>query len=268
MKNLINFFKNSIVLLNLLLAFGGLFLLFTLTFLALRVYTHHGQALTVPEFSGLNLNEVSKLADQKKLRYQIIDSVYVRGQAPGTVLSQNPSPGTKVKTNRSIFLTINAFNPEKTSMPNVVGVSIRQAEAILQSFGLKVGLKKYIPDVAKDYVLHQQYQNQEIAPGSKIIKGSDIDLVMGLGLGDTEVNTPELKRLTKTEAQEILSNNYLNIGALIYDSSVESLKDSMKAVIWKQVPDYGTPLKAGSSIDIWLTADKPDITPDTTIKDE
>lgn len=268
MKEIINFFKHKTVLLNLVAAFGGLFLIFILTFLSLRVYTRHGEALTVPEFAGLSINEVTRQADQKQLHCVIIDSTYVKGQMPGTVLSQNPSAGTKVKINRSIFLTINAINPQKISMPNVVGVSVRQAEAILQSSGLKIGLRKYIPDVAKDYVLHQQVHGKDIFPGTKIIKGSDVELIMGLGLGEENISTPDIKKLTKFEAQDILSNNYLNIGALTYDNSVETLQDSLKAVVWKQVPEYGTSLKTGSSIDIWLSVSKITDTQDSLNKNE
>src|SRR5208283_1588551 len=131
MKDLIDFLKNHTVQKHLLYAFGSLFVFIILIFLALRVYTRHGQAFSVPDFTGLSMDEVRKMADQKQMRCVIIDSVFIQMQDPGTVISQNPSPGTKVKENRSIFLTINAINPEKITMPNVVGVSVRQAEAVL-----------------------------------------------------------------------------------------------------------------------------------------
>jgi eukaryotic-like serine/threonine-protein kinase len=264
MKEVVNFFKNRTVQKHLMYAFGGLFLLIILVFLSLRVYTRHGQALSVPDFSGLTLEGTSKMADQKRLRFVVNDSVFVPGTAPGTVITQNPSAGTKVKENRTIFLTINAINPEKVLMPNVVGVSFRQAEAILQSGGLRVGLKIYIPDIARDYVLRQQYRGRDIPHGHKVIKGSNIDLVLGSGLGNNNITVPDIKRLTKKEAQEILSNNYLNFGALIYDNSVESMQDSLKAVIWKQRPVYGTSTRSGASIDVWLRLNESKENPDTT----
>src|ERR1035437_2021372 len=152
MQEFIKFFKNHTVQKQLIFGFVGLFIFLELVFLALRVYTRHGQALTVPNFIGLTLEEVGRMADQKSLRYEVIDSVFTQGQAPGTVIAQNPSSDTKVKVNRTIFLTINAINPAKIEMPNVVDVSLRQAEAILQTNGLLVGYKHYVPYFAKDNV--------------------------------------------------------------------------------------------------------------------
>jgi beta-lactam-binding protein with PASTA domain len=266
MQEFINFFKNRTVQKQLIFAFVGLFIFLELVFLALRVYTRHGQALTVPNFIGLTLEEVGRMADQKSLRFEVIDSVFTQGQAPGTIIAQNPSSDTKVKANRTIFLTINAINPAKIEMPNVVDVSLRQAEAILQTNGLRVGYKHYVPYFAKDYVLRQLYHNHDVAPGKKVIKGSAIDLVLGIGAGDVNTDVPGLKGLTREQAQEVLSSKYLNFGAVIYDNSVENSLDSMKAVIWKQKPEYGSSLTTGASVNVWLTTNEAKVKPDSTLR--
>jgi beta-lactam-binding protein with PASTA domain len=268
MQEFIKFFKNRTVQKQLLYAVAGLFIFLEVVFLALRVYTRHGQALTVPNFIGLGIDEVSRMADQKSLRFEIIDSVFTQGQAPGTVIAQNPSPDTKVKVNRTIFLTINAINPAKIEMPNVVDVSLRQAEAILQTNGLRVGYKHYIPYFAKDYVLRQLYRNRDVAPGKKVIKGSAIDLVLGIGSGDANAEIPSLKGLTRDQAQEVLSNKYLNFGAVIYDNSVESNLDSMKAIIWKQKPEYGSTIPTGGSISVWLTVNEAKVKSDSVSRSQ
>lgn len=263
MRDLIDFFKNQNVQKHILFAFGSLCLFIILIFLGLRVYTRHGQAISVPDFVGLNMEDVNKIAGQKQMRCVIIDSMFIQSQEPGTVISQNPSPGSKVKANRSIYLRINAINPEKIEMPNVIGVSVRQAEAILQSYGLRLGTKRYLPDVARDYVLHQLYRGREIPHGSKIVKGSSIDLILGFGLANEKISVPNLKQLTKNEAQEILSNNYLNFDAIIYDNSIETNEDSLKAIICKQRPESGSQINIGSSITVWLTLDKSATKPDS-----
>ena len=257
MKEFLGFLKNRTVHKHLILAFVGLFLFIEFIFLGLRIYTRHGQALSVPDFYGLNLSEVAKLTDQKDLRFVVTDSNFIQGAVPGTVVAQNPSPNTKVKVNRTIFLTINAFNPEKVDMPNVVGVSLRQAEAIIQSKGLRVGARRYIPNIAKDYVLRQVFHGRDIKPGTPIIKGSGVDLILGLGPGSQKVAVPDLKRLTLVQAQEVVSTMYINIGAIIPDNSIETQEDSLKAIIWKQTPAYGSSINVGESINVWLTVEQP-----------
>lgn len=266
MKEIINFFKNRAVQKHILLAFVGLFLFLELIFLALRVYTKHGQALSVPDFYGLNLEAASRLADQTSLRYEIIDSTFIQGQAPGTVIAQTPSVNSKVKSNRIIFLTINAIVPEKTDMPNLLNMPVRQAEAIIQTHGLRVGYIRYVPNIAKDFVLRQFYKNREVAPGAKVIKGSAIDLAVGLGSGTSTVSVPNLVGLGRDAAQETLTGSYLSFGAVIYDNSVETRRDSLNAVIWKQKPGTGASITMGESVDVWLTVSESKVKRDSTKK--
>lgn len=253
MKDIIDFFRNRAIQKQILFAFLGLFIFIEVIFLGLRVYTKHGQALTVPDFNGMTLEEAGKLADQSSLRFEVIDSTYIQGQAPGTIVAQTPTVNTKVKSNRTIFLTINAIVPEKIDMPNLLNMPVRQAEAIIQTRGLRVGYIRYIPNIAKDFVLKQFYKNREVAAGSKVIKGSAIDLAVGLGSGTSSVSVPNLVGLSRDAAQETLSGSYLSFGAVIYDNSVETRKDSLKAVIWKQKPGAGASIIMGESVDVWLT---------------
>ncbi|NJK97863.1 MAG: hypothetical protein HC905_25790 [Bacteroidales bacterium] len=59
----------------------------------------------------------------------------------------------------------------------------------------------------------------------------------------------------------------MNIGAVVYDNSVETYEDSVKAVIWKQQPEYrsNSTISLGSPIDVYLTIDRVKLgLPDTT----
>ena len=181
MNAFINLLKNRTIQNHLIYAFGGLFLALLLIFLILQIYTRHGRELTTPSFSGLSIEDAQELAHKHSLHFLINDSTFTPGKEPGAIIDQNPSAGTNVKVNRTIFLTINAKKPVKIKMPNVVGVSLRQAEAILQREGLHLARKKYVPDMARDYVLRQQYKGKDIPTGTKVIKGSGIDLVLGTG---------------------------------------------------------------------------------------
>ena len=257
------FFKHYFIRSILILMLAVIFI-FWGTLVILRHYTHHGEALTVPNLMGLTLNEAENILKSKKMRWQLSDSVYVTSVKPGAVVSQNPEAGSKVKENRNIFLTMNALMPEKVKMPNVVGVSFRQAKTRLESQGLNVGTRTYVPDIAKDYVLKQLYCDQEIRRGTEILKGSDIDLILGNGLSDEKTPVPSLLGNTFLEAREILTKYSLNLSVPIYDETVITSVDSINAFIYRQRPvSNGEPaLQLGSYIDVWMTVDqtkKPDI---------
>ena len=59
------------------------------------------------------------------------------------------------------------MNAKKVSMPNLVGYSMRQAKAELNSRGLSLGKLIYVSDIATNNVLKQIYRNREIRPGRR-----------------------------------------------------------------------------------------------------
>lgn len=226
---------------------GSLFMLYNW----LNTYTHHGESITVPDVRGLTEEKLVRFIADKHLQYKIVDSLYEDGKAPGTVIEQDPQPDSKVKENRTIYLTVNSSKPPKVKMPDLIDVSFRQAEAILQTYGLRVGQTIYKPDLAKNAVLEQLYKGRPIATGKEIFKGSAIDLVLGDGLGNAEVPVPNLVSLTRGEALFVLKGSSLNIGTIIFDDGV---KDEEAAVVYKQIPEAGrgVTIKQGEAIDIFL----------------
>ncbi len=240
-------------------------LIILITFLSLRIYTHHGQAISVPDFRGLKIEEAQELADDYDLRLEIIDSVFYNTRPKGSVIDQSPTVDFKVKKDRRIFITTNAFAPEEVKMPNVVGVSHRQAKAILQNRGLEIGKLIHVPDIAINNVLKQQFEGKQIEPGTSIPKGSKIDLVLGKGLSDQRITLPNLEEYTVTEARDRLLRAALNLGATIYDESIDDFQDSLNAKVWRQYPTYrkNRTIRLGSSVDIWLSVDSAKFVPDT-----
>ncbi len=251
MSQLISFFRSKTFLINIGLA---ILLAIVIGFgisAWLNKFTLHGESISVPDVRGLKLNRLDRFLADKSLQYKIIDSIFDLGKPPGVIIEQDPAPASKVKENRTLYLTINASHPPNVKMPNLIDVSYRQAEAILNSFGLKVGQLIYKPDLAKNAVLEQLYKSSRIAPGIDIPKGSTIDLVLGDGLGNVDVPVPDLSGLTRGEALFVLKGSSLNIGIVHYDGTV---RDSSNAKVYKQEPDASDDgiLKQGEAVDIYL----------------
>jgi beta-lactam-binding protein with PASTA domain len=256
---------------NFLIIFIIGILLIAGSFIFLRIYTKHGQRITVPDLSGLTEEEVSIITKSKELRFEIVDSIFNDDLPRGTVAKQNPNPGSKVKENRRLYLTMNAVNPEKVTMPAVTGVSLRQARAILETYGLILGKISYKPDIAVNVVLEQHYQDTIADPGMIVIKGSEIDLVLGKGLSNETTEVPNLTGFSLILAKEFLADRYLNVGAIIYDNTIEEEEDSTMAFIWKQRPEFeeNNMLQLGENVDIWLTVDSLKLPqPDTLMLEE
>jgi len=244
-------FKNFLILFIL----GFFFIYATLQFL--RFYTNHGQAIDVPDVIGMRLSEAGATLISHRMRWQLSDSVHVASAIPGSVVSQNPEPGSKVKSNRNVFLVINAFAPEKVRMPDVVGVSHRQARSSLESRGLYIGRVTYVPYRDEGYVLRQLYMGQEIRGGTELNKGSEIELVLGGGLSSVRTSVPELTGKNLSQANTTITQFVLNLGVIIYDNTVITRTDTVNAVVYRQRPSASsnTMIPLGSSVDVWLTVD-------------
>jgi beta-lactam-binding protein with PASTA domain len=254
---LLNFFKSKIFWINTAIAAAVFFIAVTITMNWLDSYTQHGETITVPDLKGMNMEQVERQLKSKNLQYAVFDSLYEKDSKPNSVLDQNPKPDAKVKENRTIYITVNAFNPPQFKMPKLVDKSLRQAQIELESYGLVVGQLTYIPDMAQNAVLKQLVDGKEIKPGDLIAKGTTVDLVLGDGLGNSQVEVPFLLNLSLNEAKFVLTASSLNIGAVVFTGSIS---DTSKAVVVRQIPGAvgERMLNMGESIDLFLAAQFPD----------
>ena len=136
------------------------------------------------------------------MRYEVLDSTeYDPKYPPLAVISQSPEPNERVKSNRKIYLTLNPKGYHKVTVPKVIQVTRRNAEATLQSVGLSIGTVTYVDDIGKDMVLEMQYDGKPILPGEKLIKTSRIDLICGNGLEAKDTLAP-----TEIPIDELMDN--------------------------------------------------------------
>ena len=241
---------------------GIAILLLILAFTFLNVYTHHGQGRPIPDFTGLTELQLQDLIKSQQLHYTIIDSIHTDNVPPGAVVEQVPKAGQLAKKNRLVFFTINAWTEEKVAVPNLADYSLRNARAILESFGLTAGELVYIPSEYTNLVLGQHLNGKPVEPGTLVAKGTAIDLLIGRGLSAETTSIPSLIGLDLLNARKMAQGVYLNIGATIYDEAIITQEDSLKAFVWKQNPpaEPGYMLNLGASIDVWLSTDEARLT--------
>jgi beta-lactam-binding protein with PASTA domain len=233
-------------------------LLILIFFGSLDWLTAHGKYEKVPSVVGKNIDAARKMLEDKGFEVEIQDSIYIDTMPKLAVLKQTPEGEATVKENRTIYLTINRAQPPMVEMPNLVGFSIRNAEMYLENLGLHLGDTTFRPDIAKNAVLEQLYNDQPIKAGTKIFMGSAISFVLGDGVGDTELSVPDLINKKYSEARSILRSMNVNFTPII-DLDVS---DTANAYVTKQKPAlYTEPvpgekrynkIKPGENIDLYL----------------
>lgn len=224
--------------------------------LFLRIITNHNEEIMVPDFTGMTMRQASSAAASADVRVDIADSIYVKRVPKGSVVRQEPKPGQMVKKGRRIMLTINAVNAKQIPMPNLVGYSLRSANAELVSRGLELGKLIYVRDMATNNVLRQLYRNSEISAGKMIPSESRIDLVLGLNVDDNITNVPNLYGTSYRFALEKIHDHSLNVGNVVFDKNIRNYQDSVRAVVYRQKPDPLTDSEMGRNVSIYLTLDE------------
>lgn len=216
-------------------------------------FTRHGQAISVPDFTGLYFTELSQNPEFDLYRFQIIDSVYDPSKEKGSIIAQDPSPESLVKEGRSIYLTVVAINPKMVEMPELKDLTLRAATSLLQTYGLEVGKLSYVPDIAKNAVIEQQFRGEKIEPNAMIRVGSKIDLILGLGDAPELIPVPMLIGMNRAQAQQALINASLNLGVEHFDAG----DDSNTVRVYRQAPHFThkSVAKYGSTIELWYKSD-------------
>jgi beta-lactam-binding protein with PASTA domain len=147
-----------------------------------RYMTFHGEEYELPDFTGFDMEQLEKFQQEENIydyTFVVTDSVFVSGKKGGTVLSQDPVPKSKVKEGRKVYLSVVAWSVRKVEMPNLVDLSLRQAENKLQSNYLKLGQVIYKASKFANAVLEQRYKGRIIAPDVLIPEQSSITLIVG-----------------------------------------------------------------------------------------
>ena len=246
------FLKQKKFYIHLLIIILLFFVLMWITFRSLDGYTRHDKVYTMPNFIGQNYLEVQEEYD-RDFNFILIDSVYPKGEEPGSIVQQDPLPDSKVKKGRNVYCIIVAVMPEKTEMPNLKNLSLRQAVGTLESNGLEVDKLIYEDYFAKNAVIEQLYQGQVIEPGTEIVKGSKISLRVGFGQDKKKIEIPNLIGRPAVEVKRLLNVAGLNLGEEFFDDS-DSLQ-YMKVSKMKPGPSSAL-VEAGTFVNIWYRSSK------------
>lgn len=176
-----NFFNKHLILTNILLICLTAVVLVILAMYGLDIWTSHGKVQVVPNVRSMTVMEATSVLKGCGLKVEVSDSVYDTQVARGAVFEQVPPAGNRVKPGRTVFLTINAVSPRQVTMPDLVGISLRQARATLQSLGFSDIREVRVPSDYKDLVVAVKSMGVGLRAGTKMPLDATIIIEVGEG---------------------------------------------------------------------------------------
>lgn len=215
--------------------------------------TNHGDNIIVPNLTGISVTKLDTILAPFQLRYEVGDSSYSPDHAPFTVLQQFPKPGHRVKENRKIYVSINRRSPPTLPVPNLLengGGSLANAKAVLKSNELLPGRIIYQHSPFKDLIIEMRMNGRIISPGSRVPKGSVIDLVVGDGGGPKDFVMGNLVGIPYLNALLRLGNLSLHLGSVQIPEDVDTT--GIISFVLKQFPAPGDSVSIGDPVELWI----------------
>lgn len=164
-------------------------------------YTRHGDAIEVPNVKNINVDEAEVMLNNRELSLVVIDSTYKKDLPAGTVLEQNPVPGSKIKKGRAIYVTINSDRVPLVAIPDIVdNSSLRQAEAKLKAMGFKLTEPQYISG-EKDWVYGLSYRGRQLNTGDRVPREAILTLTAGNGSEAVEEDSTQVDETGADEGE-------------------------------------------------------------------
>jgi beta-lactam-binding protein with PASTA domain len=157
-----------------------------------------------------------------------------------------------------------AYTPEDAVLPELVGLTVRQAVSELSAAGLQAGKLKFVEDPYKNNVIEQTCKGKTVYAGQQIERGSMIDLLVGLGDGSGRSVVPFVLGRTSDRARRDILSASLNVGREHFGG----VKNRSTAVVVRQDPDYTGVSKYtyGTSVELWYR-DADDVDVDKMVRE-
>lgn len=213
-------------------------------------YVKHAELTKVPNVTGLNFLEAKKVLEESGLDVKQGDIRYDENKPIGLVLDQAPAVDETVKKGRRVYLTV-CGGEQLIDVPRLIGKSERDARFTLVQRNLTPGeiVRKFTAEQPEDFVI-----SQIIQPGSKVKKGTKVDLIISNGPVIGDIIIPDLIGKKLADAQKILLEKKLKVGKVTYQSS-----DLPAGQIMDQYPKKDKSAKENTSVDLFVAKKKTEV---------
>lgn len=206
------------------------------------------QSVEMPKLIGETVKDAQGTLDEIGLKVNDIKEKEDQDFAPGVIVDQEPSEGTKIRKGAGVTLFVNKSDGGLVQVPSVIGRTLEDAEQLLEDAGFQIGNESnaYSEDIPEDEVMGQNPRGR-----TQVGYGEKIDLVISMGKEVETVVIPDFTGKTLEKAKKSLASLNLKVGKVD-----EQENDHVNSgLIFKQRPAKETIVEVGSKIDFVVSAD-------------
>jgi len=249
--------------------------IFVVDAIIMPAYTRHDASVRVPKVENQPFEKAKTTLEDKQLDVRREVGRYNPNVGRGVVVDQNPLPNTTVKPGRRVYLTVNAGNVPTVTIPDLNGMSVREARNQVSAIGLTI-------DTIRADTIPSPYANtitrQSPTPGDSVKEGTSVKLWYSTGLADTTVAVPNVVGRSVANAQDALLKSKLRFVVVDTTTTEEGEGESAEQTdgtgpdaglsgifVRRQGRAPGTQVRAGTEIRLFVTDDPVSIPPPDSV---
>jgi len=211
-------------------------------YMTLRFYVG-GREIKVPNVCGSSVEDALEKLDSAGLLLKFDRREYSEVVPRGNIVAQFPAPDTKVKTGTPVRLVL-SDGAVRVRAPNLVGMTEINAGVAVRSVAqadldLGPGAADFSPKVKKGDVVAQ-----DPPPGTPILRGSKVRLLVSRGPRPVDYNMPDLRNRTIQEARMTLAALQLLLGEIREADQA----GAERGIVLAQQPGPGMRVTPGASV--------------------
>ena len=201
-----------------------------------------GNKIVVPSLAGMSQTQAANAVAELGLKVDVIQEVFSEDVPKGKVLTSDPAGGGRVDVAGTVHLIISK-GKDRIEVPDLAGLTIEAAAALLKSKNLKIGR---VSEVFSDELEAGLLIDGNPSSGSPVRKDSTIDLVISKGLEQVELSNFQGK--TSDQAQ-----SELTAAGLIVSSKYEYSDSIPIGTVISQTPSDVSTIGKGEKIELVIS---------------
>ncbi|MEE8487238.1 MAG: PASTA domain-containing protein [Gemmatimonadota bacterium] len=202
-----------------------------------------GSVVQIPDVVGQPEAEARRLIEEIGLEYTVRRGLAHREAPEGTVLAQSPLAGQFARPGAPVDVTLSR-GPEVHTLPDVAGLSERQAGIVLERLGYDVEIERREDPMAAGRAV-------ETRPAAGTDLAVPSPLVLVVSEGAPIVVIPDMLGMHIDDALQILSEARLELGSISFDSEAPEARGRIVG----QYPPVGYSLRAGDTVELRVAGD-------------
>lgn len=211
-------------------------------FLVLPQIIHHNKIVTIPDVRGMSVTGAETQLSPLSLQVEVIRQKAHPTIPAGMILDQIPAPEKGIRGGRTVKV-ITSSGPPAGSVPDLAGLSLRQAEITLQRENYRLGRVLHIrrSGVTEPVV---DFQNPE--PGIELFKGGVVDLVVAEPAAAALLRMPDLQGMSLFQARQVIND----AGFVMAPVAFERTDRLPPNLVLSQNPPAGRRVRKGDRLEL------------------